>query len=96
MPTTLFPGIKMSRSPRSRRLNLEKSLQKKWFSGFQTLVAVHKDKEHIHCHLVTNSVSYEDGRKLHNTKKDLECMKQLTNQMCRERGLTIAEKRKTL
>ena len=26
--TTLFPGIKMSRSPRSRRLNLEKSLQK--------------------------------------------------------------------
>ena len=55
-------------------------------------MAVHKDKNHIHCHLVTNSVSYEDGRKLHNTKKDLECMKQLTNQMCRERGLTIAEK----
>ena len=57
-------------------------------------MAVHKDKNHIHCHLVTNSVSYEDGRKLHNTKKDLECMKQLTNQMCRERGLTIAEKGK--
>ena len=66
----------------------------KWFSGFQTLVAVHKDKDHIHCHLVTNSVSYEDGRKLHNTRKDLERMKQLTNQMCRERGLTVAEKGK--
>ena len=66
----------------------------KWFSGFQTLVAVHKDKDHIHCHLVTNSVSYEDGRKLHNTRKDLECMKQLTNQMCRERELTVAEKGK--
>ena len=65
-----------------------------WFSGFQTLVAVHKDKDHIHCHLVTNSVSYEDGRKLHNTRKDLERMKQLTNQMCRERGLTVAEKGK--
>ena len=71
-----------------------KEFAEKWFSGFQTLVAVHKDKNHIHCHLVTNSVSYEDGRKLHNTKKDLECMKQLTNQMCRERGLTIAEKGK--
>ena len=57
-------------------------------------MAVHKDKDHIHCHLVTNSVSYEDGRKLHNTKKDLERMKQLTNQMCRERGLTVAEKGK--
>lgn len=71
-----------------------KQFAETWFSGFQTLVAVHKDKEHIHCHLVTNSVSYEDGRKLHNTKKDLERMKQLTNQMCRERGLTVAEKGK--
>ena len=53
-----------------------------------------KDKDHIHCHLVTNSVSYEDGRKLHNTRKDLKRMKQLTNQMCRERGLTVAEKGK--
>ena len=71
-----------------------KQFAETWFSGFQTLVAVHKDKEHIHCHLVTNSVSYEDGRKLHNTKKDLERMKQLTNQMCRERGMTVAEKGK--
>ena len=71
-----------------------KEFAENWFSGFQTLVAVHKDKDHVHCHLVTNSVSYEDGRKLHNTKKDLERMKQLTNQMCRERGLTVAEKGK--
>jgi len=71
-----------------------KEFAENWFSGFQTLVAVHKDKDHIHCHLVTNSVSYEDGRKLHNTRKDLERMKQLTNQMCRERELTVAEKGK--
>ena len=71
-----------------------KEFAEKWFQEFQTLVAVHKDKDHIHCHLVTNSVSYEDGKKLHNTKKDLERMKQLTNQMCRERGLTVTEKGK--
>ena len=75
-------------------LEFGKEFAENWFSGFQTLVAVHKDKDHIHCHLVTNSVSYEDGRKLHNTKKDLERMKQLTNQMCRERGLTVVEKGK--
>ena len=71
-----------------------KEFAEKWFQGFQTLVAVHKDKDHIHCHLVTNSVSYEDGKKLHTTKKDLERMKQFTNQMCRKRGLTVAEKGK--
>ena len=75
-------------------LEFGKEFAENWFSGFQTLVAVHKDKDHIHCHLVTNSVSYEDGRKLHNTRKDLERMKQLTNQMCRKRGLTVAEKGK--
>ena len=71
-----------------------KEFAEKWFDGFQTLVAVHKDKEHIHCHLVTNSVSYEDGRKLHSTKNDLKQMKQFTNQMCRERGLSVTEKGK--
>ena len=45
-------------------------------------------------HLVTNTVSYEDGRKLHNTRKDLERMKHLTNEMCIERGLSVASKGK--
>lgn len=71
-----------------------KEFAEKWFQGFQTVVAVHKDKDHIHCHLVTNTVSFEDGHKLHNTRKDLERMKALTNQMCRERDLSVAEKGK--
>jgi hypothetical protein len=64
----------------------------KWFDGFQTLVAVHQDKDHIHIHMVTNSVSYIDGHKLHNSRNDLQRMKDLTNQMCMDRGLTIAVK----
>jgi len=64
----------------------------KWFDGFQTLLAVHQDRNHIHLHMVTNTVSYIDGHKLHTTKKDLENMKQVTNQMCIERGLSITKK----
>lgn len=45
-------------------------------------------------YLITNTVSYEDGRKLHNTRKDLEQIKQLTNEMCMERGLSVATKGK--
>ena len=66
-----------------------------WFDGFQTLIAVHQDRDHIHVHLVTNTVSYEDGRKLHNTRKDLERMKQLTKEMCIEHGLSVASKGKS-
>ena len=66
----------------------------KWFPVHQTLIAVHQDKEHLHIHLITNTVSFENGMKLHNSKKDLEEMKALTNRMCQERGLSIAEKGK--
>ena len=71
-----------------------KEFVEKWFDGFQTLIGVHKDRDHVHLHLVTNTVSYEDGHKLHNSRKDLERMKEMTNQMCVEHGLTVAQKGK--
>lgn len=48
----------------------------------------------MHLHLVTNTVSYEDGHKLHNSKKDLERMKAMTNDMCVDRGFSVAQKGK--
>ena len=71
-----------------------KELADRWFNGFQCLVSVHQDKDHVHIHFVTNSVSYENGLKIHASAKDLANMKELTNQMCRDRGLTVAEKGK--
>ena len=64
----------------------------RFFPEFQNLIAVHQDKEHLHCHILTNSVSYVDGHKLHQTKRDLERQKEFTNRLCIERGLTVAEK----
>ena len=64
----------------------------KWFPGYQTLISVHEDRDHLHLHMVTNTVSYIDGIKLHNSKKDLQRMKDLTDELCRDRGLTITEK----
>lgn len=71
-----------------------KEFAEKCFEGFQTLVSVHKDRDHVHVHLVTNTVSFEDGHKLHSSKKDMERMKEFTNEMCLERGLTVAQKGK--
>lgn len=71
-----------------------KEFAEKWFPEHQTLVSVHQDREHIHIHLVTNTVSFVDGHKLHNTRNDLERMKEFTNRMCQDRALSIAEKGK--
>ena len=73
-------------------LEFGKEFAEQWFAGFQSLVGVHIDRSHVHCHIVTNSVSFMDGHKLHSTKKDLQRMKDFTNRMCVERGLSVAQK----
>ena len=73
-------------------LDFGREFAEKWFDGHQTLIAVHQDKDHVHIHMVTNTVNYANGRKLHNTRKDLQRMKEFTNEMCAQRDLSIAEK----
>lgn len=63
------------------------------FKGYEVLVATHQDKEHIHNHFVVNSVSFENGEKYRQSKKDLEKMKELSDKICQREGLhVIAEK----
>lgn len=75
-------------------LDFGKKLFEKTFPGHQVLLGVHQDKDHLHVHAVVNSVNYIDGHKLHTTKYDLQKMKNLTNELCLEQGLTVAEKGK--
>ena len=71
-----------------------KEFVEQWFAGFQTLMAVHVDRNHIHLHMVTNTVSYIDGHKLHTTKGELEEMKQLTNRTgCVKSGAGVYRRR---
>ncbi len=44
MLTTLFPGIRDEQITLEQAFEFGKEFAEKWFSGFQTLVAVHKDK----------------------------------------------------
>ena len=67
---------------------------KPW-AGYEILIATHIDKGHFHTHFIVNSVSMEDGRKIQFSKSDLAAMKQWSDDLCREFGLTITEKGKT-
>jgi len=46
-------------------------LAQREFPGYEVVVATHLDTNHIHNHLVMNSVSCENGRKLHQSADDL-------------------------
>ncbi len=73
-------------------LDIGRKFAEEFFQDYQNLIAVHQDKEHLHCHIVTNSVSYMDGHKLHQTKKELQTQKLFTNKLCAVLGLTVARK----
>lgn len=63
------------------------------FNGFQVLVATHIDKEHLHNHLVVNSVSFENGYKIQMSKKDLQYLKNYSDEICLEMGASVILKK---
>ena len=61
----------------------------KQFPDFEVLVATHMDTNHLHNHLVVNSVSCADGRKLHQNAADLQRHRQVNDEICAAHGLRI-------
>ncbi len=62
-----------------------------YFKGFQIVVATHIDRKHIHNHLVLNTVNFETGLKFHQSKQDLQKIKDFSNKICKEYGLAITD-----
>lgn len=57
---------------------------------YEVVVAVHTDRDHIHAHLVFNSVNMIDGHKYQYHNGDWQKMIQpITNRLCQEYGLHI-------
>ena len=57
---------------------------------YECVYAVHDDKDHIHAHIVFNSVNLSTGRKFSYKKGDWKNIIQpITNELCSEYGLSI-------
>ena len=64
-------------------------LAKREFPDFEVPVATHIDTDHLHNHLVVNSVSFQDGHKLHQSAADLQAHRQANDKICIAHGLEI-------
>jgi len=62
-----------------------------YFKGYQIVISTHCDKDHIHNHMIMNSVNYKTGKKFHQTKEDLMRVKEFSNKLCLEYGLSQTE-----
>lgn len=62
-----------------------------WGDRFQIIVTTHLDKEHMHNHFCINSVSFKDGGKYNFSKKELKRLRDTSDRLCREHGLSVVE-----
>ncbi len=59
---------------------------------YEALYAVHDNTDHIHGHIIFNSVSFRDGRKYRYKKGDwAKEIQPITNRLCEEYGLSTIE-----
>jgi hypothetical protein len=63
----------------------------KYFGGCEVLVCTHVDREHIHSHCVINSVNFENGKKLHMAKEQIQELMRRNDAICQEMGLPVFE-----
>ena len=63
---------------------------------YEVVVATHIDKEHIHNHILLNSVSFIDGRKFHQPNTMYyDRIRKLSDQLCARYGLSIIKEAKS-
>ena len=69
-----------------------KLAQRLWGDRYQVIVATHLDHaNHLHNHFVLNTVSFVDGLKYHRTGEDYKAMREASDALCREYGLSVIE-----
>ena len=66
-----------------------------YFEGREVLVCTHTDRDHIHSHFIINSVSLEDGRKLHISEPELTELRRRNDAVCAELGLPVFQPERT-
>ncbi len=66
--------------------------EKLWGDKYQVIVTTHLNTDNIHNHFAINSVSFVDGKRFCNTKKDYALMRNTSDDICYSYGLSVLKK----
>lgn len=59
---------------------------------YEFVVSTHVDKDHIHNHIIFNSVDYINHRKYHSDKKDKYRIRDINDEICKDNDLSVLPK----
>ena len=71
-------------------LKIAREFAQEHLPGYETVIAVHVDRQHIHAHLIFNSVNADTGEKYHsNVQTYYQQIRATSDRLCREHGLSV-------
>lgn len=73
---------------------LTEELCKKFFPHSEVVIATHTDTNHIHSHIVINSVNFDNGKMLQISPKRYTAIKDFSNEIAERENLTVVNFRK--
>lgn len=69
-----------------------KQMMKRAAPNYQYIISTHVDKQHIHNHIVINSVNHMTGYKWHDNKNTVNHMREVSDELCRANKLSVIDK----
>ena len=71
-------------------LEIAKEFAQEHLPGYEAVIAVHVDRQHIHAHIIFNSVNADTGEKYHSTPQTyFSQIRAISDRLCREHGLSV-------
>ena len=71
-------------------LQIAKEFAQEHLTDYEVVIGVHVDKEHIHAHMVFNSINTMTGEKYHsNAQSYYQQIRAISDRLCREHGLSV-------
>ena len=80
-PGEITPGL---------ALEIAQEFVREHLPGYQAVIGIHTDREHIHAHIIFNSVNQFTGEKYHsNARSYYQQIRAISDRLCREHGLSV-------
>lgn len=71
-------------------LEIDQEFTREHLPGYQAVIGIHTDRDHIHAHIVFNSVNQLTGEKYHsNARSYYQQIRGISDRLCREHGLSV-------
>ncbi len=71
-------------------LRIAREFTARYIPDYEAVIGTHVDKDHVHSHIVFNSVAYMTGEKYHSSPKSYyQQIRGISDELCREHGLSV-------